>query len=76
MTQSPYGDPKVQHLRRVATSYLVEIAEMFNTPVRVTLVVRDPLFPDGSRDLLISDDDTDAVIAAIGQLSTVGVSND
>jgi len=73
MTQPPYDDPKVQNLRRAASLHLLDIADLFNTPVRLALIVRNPDFPDGSRDVYISDDDPDAVIAAIRQLTTVGV---
>jgi len=76
MAQSPYDDPKVQNLRRAASLHLLDIADLFNTPVKLALVVRNPDFPDGSRDVFISDDDPDAVIAAIRQLAASGVASD
>lgn len=51
-----------------------EVAELFKGPVRVTIVVRDPEHPDGSRDVEVTDDDdTEALIAAIRTVRQRGV---
>lgn len=45
---------------------LAEIQDLFKPGVKVTLLVRTPGFPDGARDVLVTDeDDLELVIAAI-----------
>lgn len=43
---------------------LGQIADNFSEPVKITLVVRNPAHPDGSRDVCLGDDDFDLAIAA------------
>ena len=41
------------------------IAAQFKPGAKVTIVVRTPTHPDGSRDMVVTSDDIDAVIGAL-----------
>lgn len=59
-------DPKVlADLQNEIASRLVEISNLFKGHPKTTCLVRFPDFPDGSRDVLVTDDDLDGVIAGI-----------
>ncbi len=52
-------------LQTELSEHMAKIAEYFKHP-RITLVVRSPELPDG--DVVLTDDDLDAAIAAITRL--------
>lgn len=62
MTQLP--DPLVQ-LHDDLSVLLNRAAALFVPGAKLTLVVRHPSHPDGSRDVVIGNDTSDAAIAAI-----------
>jgi hypothetical protein len=45
--------------------HLAEIAELFNPGTKLTLLARQPSHPSGDRDLVQTNDDLDAAIAAL-----------
>ncbi len=47
-----------------------QIREVFKPPMHVTVLVRMPEFPDGSRDFILTDDTLDAAIAALALRKT------
>lgn len=56
----------LENLNAAITDHLVDIEEMFKGPVCVTLCVRNPAFPDGSRDVVTSNEaDINDAVAAI-----------
>ena len=57
---------------RIAT-HLDAIRGMFTTPMKVTLLVRDPSRPDGSRDVFLTSDDLDLAIAAMRVVDASGI---
>lgn len=56
----------LQRVGDIASAHLATIAQMFNPPVHLTLVVRSPELPDG--DMVLTDDDLDLAIGAIENL--------
>lgn len=59
---------RIEALRRAVAAKLDEIAVLYRDPVKVTLVVRVPAFPDGRRDTVMTDDDPEKAIAALRSL--------
>lgn len=57
MSRTPEAQAKIDAARERISGYLVAIEEVFLEPVKLTLVARNPAFPDGSRDLLLTNDD-------------------
>jgi hypothetical protein len=63
----------MRRLHNTLANHAGDIAELFTEPVRVTIVVRNPQHPDGSRDVHVSDDDPERSIEAIRRVLTSGV---
>lgn len=57
MSRSPEAQAKIDYARERISGYLVKIESCFTEPVKITLVARNPAFPDGSRDVLLTNDD-------------------
>lgn len=53
--------------------HLDAIGKLFNEPVKITLMVRNPAHPNGARDVHMSDDDTELAIAAIRKALATGI---
>lgn len=62
----------LEALREKLGSRLAEIADLCTEPVKLTLLIRCPSHPDGSRDICLTDDNTEAAIAAIRQVERTG----
>jgi len=62
------AERKIQAAREFIGARLGQIQEYFTEPVKVTLVVRNPAHPDGSRDFHMGDDDLEVAIAALRAL--------
>jgi hypothetical protein len=58
------GD-KIARLHVAIGAHLTDIASLFKGDVKLTLVARAPEHPDGSRDVVVTDDDLAAVVGAI-----------
>lgn len=56
------GDAIAQHL--------AEISMYFKPVMKLSLLAREPDYPDGSRNILVSDDEIDDMIAALERLRT------
>jgi hypothetical protein len=66
-------DPvKMRRLRDAIGARLAEISDFFTEPVKLTIVVRNPAHPDGSRDVYVTDDDAELAIAAIRRVVATG----
>jgi hypothetical protein len=64
----------VTHLHAIiAGKHCEAIERLFSAPMKVSVLVRDPRHPDGSRDVWVSSDEPDDAIAAIRQVTTTGV---
>ncbi len=63
----------MRRLHGILAHHAGDIAELFSEPVRVTIVVRNPTHPDGSRDVHLSDDDPELSIEAIRRMVASGV---
>ncbi len=59
-------------LREVVASHLVAIADLFVGPRKISILIRDPRHPDGSRDVYLSDDDAEMALTAIRQVVATG----
>ena len=66
----------LQDVRAEIAGHLDAIKPLFIEGAKVTLLVRNPSFPDGSADVLMSDDDPAAVVTAIGNLIETGTKVD
>jgi hypothetical protein len=65
------GVPLTPVMRAVGNEiadHLEAIGRLFNAPVKITLLVRNPAAPDGSRDVFLSSDDWPAARAAVERL--------
>jgi hypothetical protein len=60
---------RIGNMHREASGHLEKIASLFNPGMRLTLVVRNPERPDGSQDVLLTDDTVPEVIAALELLA-------
>lgn len=64
--------PAVMRLRADASILLDRIADLFRSPVRLTLYVRVPTHPDGSHDFMLTEDSVDVICDGLRQLERVG----
>lgn len=60
-------EQKLAALNDAITRHLWDVAELFTEPVKLTMVVRNPAHADGSRDVVVTDDDAESVCAVIRQ---------
>lgn len=72
MSRSPEAQAKIDYARERISDYLVKIEGCFSEPVRLTLVARNPAFPDGSRDMLLTNDDLTETKRALETLEQKG----
>ena len=56
---------KVRRTGRDIQLMMTEIANMFVPGYRITVVCRNPKFTDGSRDMVLTDDTWDGIMAAL-----------
>lgn len=56
---------KVRFAGEVIETHLLQIEKVFKPGMKLTLVARHPDHPDGSRDMVVSGDDLNLVIAAL-----------
>jgi hypothetical protein len=59
------ADPKVTSVGREIASHLADLADLFKPGAKLTLLVRRPEHPDGSQDMVVTDDGLHEVIAAL-----------
>ena len=59
----------LDQLHADAGELLHQIADLFKPGAKLTLVVRVPEFPDGTRDVLLTDDTAPEIIKAIEALA-------
>lgn len=57
--------PDVQRAGEMVADLLDEVKKLFKPPMRLTLLVRMPDHPDGSRDFILTDDNLDEASKAI-----------
>jgi len=57
----------LEQVREEISDHLDAVKRLFKPGVRVTILVRTPDFPDGSRDLVLTDDDLDAALSALSR---------
>lgn len=69
-SRSPSAEHRLRQARHDASVLLDRIQQLWNPGMKVTLLVRSPDHPDGTRDFLLTDDTLDAVIAALEILKT------
>jgi len=62
------ADQKVERLRQTVAEHACAIEALFNSPVKVTIIVRNPAVPSGDRDCVVSSDDLRAAVAAVQRL--------
>lgn len=70
MSRSPEAQAKIDVARERISRYLVKIEGCFTEPVKLTLVARNPAYPDGSRDVLLTNDDLAEMKRALAVLET------
>jgi hypothetical protein len=63
---------KLAHARVEIADHLEGVRALFNEPVKLTIIVRNPAHPNGTRDLVLTDDTTEEAIAALRQLEEIG----
>jgi len=63
MAKHPYA--QVQSVGEEIAAHMNEIAALFKPGKKITVLVRTPKHPDGSRDVLITNDTIDDAIAAL-----------
>lgn len=68
------NDPVLlDRLRRQLADHAAQVEELFTEPVKVSIVVRNPGHPDGSRDVVVSsEDDYGRISATVGALTARG----
>lgn len=59
-------DNRLDEVRADVAGHMEEILKNFIKPVKITVFVRSANYPDGSRDFMMTDDDLDLLISAIG----------
>jgi hypothetical protein len=57
--------PDTQRAAEIIGDYCDEIKRLFKPPMRITVLVRIPDFPDGTRDFVLTDDKLDDAAAAL-----------
>ena len=57
--------PLLAEFRDVAHDHLDHLRGYFIAPVKLTLLVRNLEAPDGSRDILVTEDEPEAIIEAV-----------
>lgn len=57
--------PDVQRVGRAVGEHLAEMAALFKPGVKLTFLARRPEAPDGSQDMVLTDDDLTSAIAAL-----------
>lgn len=62
-----HANPGVARTGNIIADHLDKISRLFKPGAKLTIVVRRPDMPDGSQDMIISDDTVDDVIAALGR---------
>lgn len=60
-----HENPLVQATGQEIADRLADIADMFKPGAKLTLLVRHPDYPNGDRDVVITDDSLAAVIDAL-----------
>jgi hypothetical protein len=63
-------EARLRFARSEASKHLDQIQQLWNPGMKVTLLVRSPDHPDGSRDFMLTDDQIPDVIAALEILKT------
>jgi hypothetical protein len=58
-------DPAVAEVGAEISEHLAQIARLFKTHTKLTLVARRPGHPDGSQDMIVTEDYLPAVIEAL-----------
>lgn len=61
----PRTIPKVREAGRAIQEMMADIADMFVPGYRITVVARNPEFPDGSRDMVLTDDTWEGIMTAL-----------
>lgn len=59
------SDRRVQEVGAAVSEHLAEIAEMFKDGAKLTFLARFPDWPDGSRDMLVTNDSLDGIVDAV-----------
>lgn len=62
---TPEGKAKLRAAGDECSHYLERIAKLFTPKAKITLLVRDPEFPDGSRSFMLTDDTFPEVTEAL-----------
>lgn len=62
-------DDKLARLHEICGDHLDQVRKCFKEPVKLTIFVRNPAWPNGARDVLVSDDDPQQVAVAILQVA-------
>lgn len=60
------ADP-IQHAHETISAYMEHIASLFIPGALVTVIVRNPSFPDGSANLVVTTDELPDAMAALQQ---------
>lgn len=58
-------NPQVRQFHEAAANALGKLSKLVLPCAKLTLLVRRPEAPDGSQDMLVTDDDIESVIAAL-----------
>jgi hypothetical protein len=58
---------RLEEVQAEVAGHMDSILKNFKQPAEITVLVRQPDFPDGSRDFMMTDDDLDEAIKAIGR---------
>lgn len=66
------SDVRLIQARDTIVRHLHQIAALFKGPVEITIVLRNPAFPDGSGDIVVTSDSYSDVIAALQLSERVG----
>lgn len=65
MSANANAHPRVKAAGAVISDHLNEIATLYNREMKLTLLVRDPSAPDGSRDMVLTSDKLTEAIQAL-----------
>lgn len=72
MAKRPHGSGVLDNLHERIADRAASIAAMFSDSVKVTIIVRNQEHPDGSRDVLLTNDRLDDAIAAARRVEATG----